>query len=387
VNSLHIAIAVIVLQQGVASIVWTVLAAVRVAPRATAHWAAACALLTLGMVGVALRGEIPPWLGDSVPNIANQLAFLLVRRGMQLFTRQPPGDREHLLLACVGTLAVLLLVWLEAPRGALIIAGSGLMAYTLLRTVLDIQLGLRDEFGRWAALACSLPLLGIGAGMAVRVLSVLVSGTLDAPSLTEGGGLSTALVLAFLALGLLMNVGMTAMVVMRLINKLHHLSQHDALTQLVNRRVLEQSLALERERLQRHGRPFALLSVDIDHFKSVNDQHGHAAGDAVLVGVAAVLKREARVGDTVARMGGEEFALLLPDTGSAGAAKLADRLRRAVAEAPHPVGKSSLKVTVSVGLSVAHDGREAGAALWRRVDAALYRAKAAGRNRVETAVA
>jgi diguanylate cyclase (GGDEF)-like protein len=124
----------------------------------------------------------------------------------------------------------------------------------------------------------------------------------------------------------------------------------------------------------------------VDHFKRVNDQHGHAAGDAVLVGVARLLQREARSLDLVARMGGEEFCLLRPDTGRDGALQLAQRLLQAHREQAHDAAGAALKVTVSIALALAEEPAEPEADLWRRVDAALYRAKRNGRDRVELAV-
>jgi len=125
------------------------------------------------------------------------------------------------------------------------------------------------------------------------------------------------------------------------------------------------------------GQPLSLLLLDIDHFKAVNDRHGHDVGDRVLQSVAKRLSTSLRSSDLLARWGGEEFAILLPGTPLKGAATFADRLRAQVAEQR----LHGISITVSIGISALRPG-EGPEALLRRVDAALYHAKNAGRNSV-----
>ncbi len=154
----------------------------------------------------------------------------------------------------------------------------------------------------------------------------------------------------------------------------------DPLTGLRNRRHFEIALKEAEKRHAAADSPYSLMVIDIDHFKQLNDRHGHDAGDDVLRRVADTLRLRSRQSDCVARWGGEEFALLLPATGLGLAAALADDIRGAVAEA----GLSVDGLSVSIGVGEIAQGEDA-AALFRRVDAALYRAKANGRDRVELA--
>ncbi len=164
------------------------------------------------------------------------------------------------------------------------------------------------------------------------------------------------------------------------------LSVIDPLTGLFNRRYALSHLDAIAERAARTGRAFAVILVDFDHFKQVNDRHGHAAGDAVLAEAALHLRENLRAMDLVARIGGEEFLIVLPDTDLAEAERIADRLRCLVAE--HRVtardGHTVLRATVSMGLAMGGPG--AGgcdpATLMDRADRALYAAKAQGRNRL-----
>jgi two-component system, cell cycle response regulator len=164
---------------------------------------------------------------------------------------------------------------------------------------------------------------------------------------------------------------------------LEKLALTDALTGLANRRAFLEALEAELARVDRHGRPASLLFADLDHFKRVNDAHGHAVGDEVLAGFSQVLRQGCRRGDLAARIGGEEFGVLLPMTGRLPAALVAERIRRAT-EA-RPLGRSApVPLTVSIGVASTEDspGPLEAVELLRRADAALYRAKGEGRNRV-----
>jgi len=166
---------------------------------------------------------------------------------------------------------------------------------------------------------------------------------------------------------------------------LERLALTDPLTALPNRRAYEESLTSEISRSLRHCRPLSLLYLDLDRFKEVNDLHGHAVGDEALVGFSDLLKRHARRGDLAARIGGEEFAVLLPHTSRSHAALVAERIRKAVEAAP--VGRTRpVAITTSVGVAVFRgEGVEDAAAFVKEADDALYRAKSEGRNRVTLA--
>lgn len=161
------------------------------------------------------------------------------------------------------------------------------------------------------------------------------------------------------------------------------LSSKDALTGLVNRRSFEMALAREVDRVARSGEPALLLVLDIDHFKAVNDTYGHAAGDLVIQAVAGALNQVVRPMDTVARVGGEEFAIVLPKCAAGFGATVAERLRERVAELRIEIASGQvLAVTVSLGGAFAPQWVRSSSLLWmERADRQLYRAKAEGRNR------
>jgi len=158
-------------------------------------------------------------------------------------------------------------------------------------------------------------------------------------------------------------------------------SLRDTLTGALNRRAFDEALAREVARAARHGSPLSLLVIDIDHFKRINDGHGHHVGDHALKSLVACAQTCTRDADTLYRYGGEEFVMLLGETDLVGASLLAERLNRAIRARPHDCDGTLLTMTASLGVAQLTEG-EAGCALFSRADAALYRAKAEGRDRV-----
>jgi diguanylate cyclase (GGDEF)-like protein len=160
----------------------------------------------------------------------------------------------------------------------------------------------------------------------------------------------------------------------------------DGLTGLANYRSFTQTMARELDRAARFGRPIGLLLLDIDHFKLVNDTHGHPRGDAVLIELAARVRAQVRDIDTVARYGGEELVVVLPETDVLGAEQAAERIRTAVRERPFGApGQVPLQVTVSLGVAVHPRHGATATALLRAADEALYEAKRGGRDRWRSA--
>ena len=168
------------------------------------------------------------------------------------------------------------------------------------------------------------------------------------------------------------------------LDALVELSSRDALTGLANRRAFDMALAREIDRVARSGEPALLLTLDIDHFKRVNDTWGHGAGDLVLKAVAAALIDSVRPMDLVARIGGEEFAIILPNCASAFGETVAERVRRRVERMPVVVQPAQqIEVTISIGGAFAPQWVRSTPTLWiERADQQLYRSKAQGRNLV-----
>jgi diguanylate cyclase (GGDEF)-like protein len=220
----------------------------------------------------------------------------------------------------------------------------------------------------------------VAAGVAVCQYGAIVAlgaGTVGLTELEIGTqGVRIVLLGTMGVLGTLVNLRM---------QRPHVLSANDGLTGLLNRRAFEDRWNGEVARVRRHGRPISIAAIDIDYFKQFNDTYGHAAGDTALRSVARVIQNRVRGGDFVARLGGEEFVVALPETNSAAALSVAEGLRRAVAENPIaiPGRATSASVTISIGVASWPEHGEEVTRLLERADDYLYEAKLAGRDQVK----
>jgi len=170
----------------------------------------------------------------------------------------------------------------------------------------------------------------------------------------------------------------------RAFERIEQLAVHDELTGAYNRRFLMEQLARERSRAERLAAPFSVCLIDLDHFKSINDTYGHAAGDAVLKHFAALVPQELRSIDVYGRFGGEEFLIILPDTLREGAMTCAERVRARTAATAFPGLPEGRRATVTVGVATHVKGEEV-SVLLGRADAALYQGKDQGRDKVVAA--
>lgn len=168
---------------------------------------------------------------------------------------------------------------------------------------------------------------------------------------------------------------------LKLAAEFEYAAKHDALTGLANRREAHEQLEAEYQRYLRNQRPFSVLLMDIDLFKSVNDNHGHHVGDQTIIMVARTLQDQSRKVDTLARWGGEEYLVLLPETDTVEAVQTANRIRQKIASTPVHADGQTINATISVGVATIQ-GSESVDRLLQRADEALYRAKTLGRNQV-----
>ena len=206
----------------------------------------------------------------------------------------------------------------------------------------------------------------------------------------QASGMIDVSVMYMYALGVLMQA---AVIMMGLADRLlrvrrerdlaQQAAEHDGLTGLLNRRALEQRLRALTDESRAGGAGLAMMFLDIDHFKAINDTHGHAGGDLCLQAVAGRISAELRSGDYLGRWGGEEFVALLPGSSIDDARQVSERVRTSIAGNPVAFDQRTVPITISIGIAVFDPLRDNAAALTARADAALYRAKQAGRNRVE----
>ena len=348
------------------------------------RWAAALLVNAIGHLLIMLRGLIPDLLSIVVGNLMLSSVFVGMIAAVYQFQGRPV--RWALLLAPPLLVLVFVSVFIDNFPARVSFVGLviGLQAVWALLAALSHRHATVGR-GQWLLVAgLSLEAVVLGG----RAL-VAISTHSEATNILQSSALQTLTFLATFSVVLVSSVGFVFMSRDRADENNRVLAALDPLTGVANRRSLIAALDRDVARAQRMREPMALMMVDIDHFKDVNDQYGHPAGDRVLCSVVNVLRQRVRAQDLVGRYGGEEFMVLLPDTGLVGAEQLARELCKAVEESRCPadgVPGPGIAVTVSIGV---FGGRLESGDSWDMLiaaaDRALYQAKNNGRNRVEVA--
>lgn len=347
------------------------------------EWAQANGIAVIALLMFAARGVIPDVLSIEAAN-----ALLLCTASLML-----AGFRRYLglsvpwrLLAAGGLAAfggVVVFHYIHDSLALRVVAMSAFHAATCLGIHASLpkradgRLRYPTAFTRTAALLLGLGHLCRGAYYA---LDAYQPASLLEPAIAN---------LVFFAIGTLalpaLSLGAVMMVNARVLTETAHAADHDHLTGAPSRRAFFEAAERELARARRHGSALGLLLVDADHFKRINDTYGHGVGDAVLRDLSERTRNVIRKIDYFARLGGEEFGVLLPDASFETARAVAERLRAALdRSAQGAAGEEGAAYTVSIGLAMLQKGDDF-AGLMSRADTALYAAKAAGRNRVECA--
>jgi len=362
---------------GFAALAWAALAGLfRIAPRAS--WLMAAAHLVRIL---ALRCDdcLAGWGTSGVYELAAlatvSLLALAVRRMLRL--RQRWLDIG--LITGVCALVILLPVFPEYGELPLLAAAIGMCLLALL-ACRDVVSGAGPGLAGWLTALLALPHALLALVTGGRAFVLLAAPQWE-PMFRQDGHASTALAAAWLGLSAAIGLSLAALLIRRLVVRIEHLTRRDAMTGALNRRAFDAELQGLQSLCER-GHGFAVVMVDIDHFKRINDLHGHAAGDAALQHCVTVLRSCLRELDRLGRLGGEEFGVLLPHTSLAAAAQVAERMRAALQARPLDWRGHSLALSGSFGVAAGAAGDALGATALARADHLVYQAKGAGRNRV-----
>ncbi len=342
------------------------------------EWAAAVLLLACAAGLASLRGILADGYTIMVSSGLSLLGQLLVIVGLQRFAGRPVVWRFP--LNTIGAL-MLMMLWLtygsHSYPGRIFLMSVAHIVFFTVSALYAVRLR-PDGFGRWFLLA----VFALGVGVAVWRLSTLSAAPGRGDDLFDRDLIQQAYLAMFSLGAVVLSIGFILLANERLREELEFMATRDPMTGAFNRRAFFNRGELEWARSLRSGQPLAVITSDIDFFKKVNDTYGHHVGDLVIKDYANRAARQLRTTDVLARFGGEEFVIALPDAGRAQAMQVAERIR---AEIETRRDKALPAYTVSIGVAVAQ--WKAGQAsdleaLIAEADAALYRAKQGGRNRV-----
>ena len=348
--------------------------------RALWFWAGAFAAAALTQVArVVVFMTEAPYALRAVGHLGGLLSALMVLLGLRVYLGLPLRWRWPVVFTALVSAGAFTLTTLTGqlwPSLTLTLLASAVLTMPASHLALQAWRAQRGfPLGLLAAGLVASAVVEVARGLAV---SPLIAATREQLMQYNAIGL-----LALIALVIGQALAMLLLLQDRALRQIERLIEVDVLTGLLNRRGFEERL----RRLQQRGgaQPLVLALLDVDHFKAINDTHGHSTGDAVLSGIGARLHDALRPMDLAVRLGGEEFAVIWPHVDADGEQRLGERLREAIGRQPFDTGAGPVAVTVSVGVARSRGPEESPAALFTRADAALYRAKAAGRDCVDIA--
>ena len=341
------------------------------------EWSGALLILFVGGILVAGRARLPDLVAISVSSLLLWLGVYVMFRGTQRFFGVTPNALPWLI--CIAAMSGVQ-VWFTLVQPSyhmrlilttLFVSGlSGAHAWLIFR-----QRPLSPAQG----LALGV-LLFLTAAQIVRLVTSFSDSFPVSIEFFDTSGLQLFYIASFSFALLLFAISAVLMATERLRIELERIANHDSLTHAFTRRHMDTGCQVELSRCRRHGRNMAVLMLDLDHFKKINDTYGHPVGDQTLIRFVTQVSTLLRQPDMLGRYGGEEFLLLLPDISEATALVVAERIRVACEQT-----QTEPRFTVSIGLTTIQANSDTVATLTARADQALYRAKAQGRNRVEAA--
>ncbi len=337
------------------------------------EWATGPLLCFTATLLLAGRGRIPDFLSTVVANLVLLAGGVLFLLGSQRFYGLPSTWKAWAVVVVASGFVFTWFLVVEPAYAVRVVLFTTLMASVFVSHAwLLLRHGGRTFPVRFTAAVCVLQSIVLGLRLVTTALHPTGGSVFDPTPM------QTTYIATYAVSILLVTIGVILMATDRLRAEFEHMATHDALTGVLNRRAVLEVCAAELERSHRYGRPMVLLMLDLDHFKAINDGHGHQAGDRVLTAFTRRCVALLRKPDHLGRYGGEEFVIALPETTQDEARVVAQRIVDA-----HPADAPAPACTVSIGLAASRAGENLDALL-ARADAALYQAKQQGRNRIET---
>ena len=350
------------------------------------RWTVAKIPHAIGWLLISMRGLIPDWASIIVANALILLSPILVYEGIRQFREKPHQDMFHygMMILFVGSFSFFTFAQPNLNARFAILCVCLILIFTrcIVELVVDVPRELRSSHWFTAAMFAAFELVVL-----LRLITIPSLPALASPFHADIW--QNILFLANIVLPMGRTFGFFMMTNARLTMELrmaeremHKMASTDFLTGVLNRRAFTEMGRIEFERARRHRHSLAFLFVDLDHFKVFNDKYGHLDGDVMLQKVVTTLHENLRAVDILARWGGEEFAIFLPETSHAGCLQVAEKLRTAISTLPVPCEEEFTPTTISIGCTILTQDDESLDPVFLRADHALYQAKQHGRNRV-----
>jgi diguanylate cyclase (GGDEF)-like protein len=342
-------------------------------------WTAGTLLHPIGFLLIGLRDVISDWWSAVLANVLVGSAFAAFAIALRTFNGSPQRrERLYVLVACVaglavyytyvdrslplrfGTISVIYAILLGSSARAIYRRGQPLNAITHVTGGLFASGTLVMSYRAAIYLFTAQPVDSIFVASPLQVLAYAMGGLLPAVS----------------------TIGFLLMCTELSQQELAKAARLDYLTGICNRRAIEDLAGRSIAAARRHGMPLAMMIIDVDHFKRINDEYGHEGGDSALIETVRRIRDSLRAEDLVGRLGGEEFVAVMPSTDGQSALAAAERMRSSFADEPMRIGGGNITITISVGVAVLDAQDQQYSHLLRRADRAMYAAKTAGRNKV-----
>lgn len=351
------------------SVMWAGFAYTYRPHRAVLHWMAATILSLVGGIVLAFQGNEGALVPAVLGNVIILVGFSQFWIGLRRFRDLEGGQGWVAAITLVAALCMIALH--DSDRGRAIVYAAG-QATVMAMCIVHLLRHRLPGIGAFIAMA-AFAVAMLGQLIVIASNGAVMAGLLD---YTVYYGLASYALLCTVFSGTVWNLGFALMAIDKLYQRLVRLSETDELTGLANRRAFQKSLARARDRSMDADRTCSVVLIDLNDFKPLNDRLGHAAGDAALVLLAALLRKCVREGDVVARLGGDEFSILLPDATQERAQAVATDIRNRIAATPLALHGETVALSASIGAATEAEARAAGRDVVAMADERLYKDKA-----------
>ncbi|WP_413472666.1 GGDEF domain-containing protein [Shewanella baltica] len=365
-----------------AAVAWGLIAKpLQIATRASMRFSLANLFVLLGIILNSQRSEASSYLFWFCSDMSILFGFILLRWGTKALFRLSPSVKSDLILLAITASVMLSVSPNFSSERTLAVAFSACAALIFTMLTRDNYQAIKRDTGNRVAIAMVMPLVAMVGIFTIRIFIALLSPEESPMFIAMHTHEAIPVLWFYVFLTLLINIVMIGNAMTRLVSKIRMLAERDQLTGLWNRRAMHKFLNNIHQRWLRDNVPYSMILLDLDHFKEINDQYGHDAGDLALLTAARLFGSVLRENDALCRHGGEEFLVILPATDAPAARAVAEKLHQVLKDNSFIWQGVTIKIHASLGYATIYQGCQPDKLLIQ-ADQAMYRAKSEGRDRI-----